>query len=410
MNIIQVSDRCGQCAGNGAVLSAAKCGFKSVQLRFCWRYIQHYHITVSAGEAARKEINLNATHSVGIQSKRTDLYDLYSEDAKKAVEMYYSSINKGNLTQMLLDLPDNVKDNIDNIICHMQADDSVYGLSRYIFCFRPEKDLIVPVANDADQFTTKQYNSKKKMVRIGEDLYDPDKSSGQSSPYFHSDEKRTVSKSQTSLNINGDDYNIIGTLKNFPDAGGLIFINWGGLPDDTPLIYTVTITLKRPVDYSTYEQIDQSVERNMGGAARLEDLDLDAGIDESFYKTMILITAVVALLFSINLAVMYKYLVEYNKRKIAIIRICGCPRAKSVLIFLGQVMVIILPVFVLSLGAFHYFVYPQMTKLFQNSTNIFSMKVYLLVFAGYCLISFLVLSFMLIRSIGSKLDITEAAK
>ena len=48
------------------------------------------------------------------------------------------------------------------------------------------------------------------MVRIGEDLYDPDKSSGQSSPYFHSDEKRTVSKSQTSLNINGDDYNIIG--------------------------------------------------------------------------------------------------------------------------------------------------------------------------------------------------------
>ena len=240
------------------------------------------------------------------------------------------------------------------------------------------------------------------MVRIGEDLYDPDKSSGQSSPYFHSDEKRTVSKSQTSLNINGDDYNIIGTLKNFPDAGGL--------PDDTPLIYTVTITLKRPVDYSTYEQIDQSVERNMGGAAGLEDLDLDAGIDESFYKTMILITAVVALLFSINLAVMYKYLVEYNKRKIAIIRICGCPRTKSVLIFLGQAMVIILPVFVLSLGAFHYFVYPQMTKLFQNSTNIFSMKVYLLVFAGYCLISFLVLSFMLIRSIGSKLDITEAAK
>lgn len=377
---------------------------------FIFGVYQHYHITVSAGEAARKEINLNATHSVGIQSKRTDLYDLYSEDAKKAVEMYYSSINKGNLTQMLLDLPDNVKDNIDNIICHMQADDNVYGLSRYIFCFRPEKDLIVPVANDADQFTTKQYNSKKKMVRIGEDLYDPDKSSGQSSPYFHSDEKRTVSKSQTSLNINGDDYNIIGTLKNFPDAGGLIFINWGGLPDDTPLIYTVTITLKRLVDYSTYEQIDQSVERNMGGAARLEDLDLDAGIDESFYKTMILITAVVALLFSINLAVMYKYLVEYNKRKIAIIRICGCPRAKSVLIFLGQAMVIILPVFVLSLGAFHYLVYPQMTKLFQNSTNIFSMKVYLLVFAGYCLISFLVLSFMLIRSIGSKLDITEAAK
>ena len=39
MNIIQVSDRCGQCAGKSAVLSAARCGFKSVQLRFCERHI-----------------------------------------------------------------------------------------------------------------------------------------------------------------------------------------------------------------------------------------------------------------------------------------------------------------------------------------------------------------------------------
>ncbi len=166
---------------------------------FVFGVYQHYHITMSAGEAAIKEITLTATHSVGILSKRTDLYDLYSEDAKKAVEMYYSSINKGNLTQMLLDLPDNVKDNIDNIICHMQADDNVYGLSRYIFCFRPEKDLIVPLAHDADQFTTKQYNSKKKMVRIDETLYDPDRSSGQASPYFHTDEKKHSPKARHHL-------------------------------------------------------------------------------------------------------------------------------------------------------------------------------------------------------------------
>ena len=51
-----------------------------------------------------------------------------------------------------------------------------------------------------------------------------------------------------------------------------------------------------------------------------------------------------------------------------------------------------------------------MTALFPNCVNAFSLKVYLLVFAGYFLISFLVLSTMLLHSIGSKLDITEAAK
>ena len=42
MKIIQASNKCGQRSGKGAVLSPARCGFESVQLRFFKRHTQRF--------------------------------------------------------------------------------------------------------------------------------------------------------------------------------------------------------------------------------------------------------------------------------------------------------------------------------------------------------------------------------
>jgi hypothetical protein len=46
MKIIQASNKCGQRSGKGAVLSPARCGFESVQLRFFKRHTQKQKLRV----------------------------------------------------------------------------------------------------------------------------------------------------------------------------------------------------------------------------------------------------------------------------------------------------------------------------------------------------------------------------
>ena len=82
MNIIQVSDRCGQCAGKSAVLSAAKCGFKSVQLRFCERHIHKL-----------REMNLGElVEALDLQEKQSEYMTLtFDERMNLAVDYTYSA-------------------------------------------------------------------------------------------------------------------------------------------------------------------------------------------------------------------------------------------------------------------------------------------------------------------------------
>lgn len=190
----------------------------------------------------------------------------------------------------------------------------------------------------------------------------------------------------------------------------MIYIPFTSLDDDTPLRAmhdTVNITFKSTVTYRQYNEIQNAVNNIMPEKAYLQDMDLTFSADSFFYKTMILISSVVTLLFSVNLVLIYGYAVSQNKRKIIIYRLCGCTKHKVIRMFIAQIALINIPVFLLAQFLFNKLLYPILLDYFPNMINSFSIIVYLMMFVGYVLVSFVVLEIMLTYIIGGKLKISE---
>jgi hypothetical protein len=371
---------------------------------FIFGVYENYEAKILEGETDARTITVKADHSVGIQTEHLDLINTTAPEA----EAYYSSINKKEVVDMLTSLPEAVQNQIDNVFTFAMLDDSVYALNRYHFFFKPVGDKIYPCYVDATQFTDEEYSSEKKIARVDENLYDPIYSCGISSPYFTSDSSKTLDENTKFITVNGEEFEIIGMCEG-GNTEGLIYINFMGLDDDTPLDSDVSIELNEKVTYSTYNIIKNAVDEYMAGNAYVEDLHLSAATDIAYYKTIIWITVAVAFLFAINLAVLYKYIVECNKRRIVIMRICGCKRSRSIRLFLTQALMIIAPVFALLEYAFHKLIYPNILDFFPNMINSFSLSVYIVMFVGYVVVSGAVLYAMLRRNIGKKLNFTEAA-
>jgi hypothetical protein len=131
--------------------------------------------------------------------------------------------------------------------------------------------------------------------------------------------------------------------------------------------------------------------------------------DIAYYKTIIIITMAVGLLFAVNLTVLYKYIIECNKKRIAVFRICGSTRGKCIRLFLAQAIIVIAPTFAVSLCIFHKALYAKMVDIFPNAIDCLNFKRYLCILIGYIAVSAVVLLIMLIKNIGKKLNFTEAS-
>jgi hypothetical protein len=326
----------------------------------------------------------------------------------------YSSIYKGELTNMLESLPAEVWDNIDYVWCQAIVDDDLYGVyAAHDFNLTVTDGKLTICKSESgavsNMFTDEQYINGEKVAVIGERFYDKNLTMGFGmDPIDSTRVDDPLDKDTEYIHVNGEAYKIIKVTSN-EAFDTMYFIPFTSLADDTPLINGVDIVFKDSISYSNYQKIKDAVDEYMAGNAYVQNMNLSAATDIAYYKTIIWITVAVAFLFAINLAVLYKYIVECNKRRIVIMRICGCKRSRSIRLFLTQALMIIAPVFALLEYAFHKLIYPNILDFFPNMINSFSLSVYAVMFVGYVVVSGAVLYAMLRRNIGKKLNFTEAA-
>lgn len=375
---------------------------------FVYGIYQNYHTKISQGESEEKAVIISALNNVGVQTSHSEYVEKFGEESMSAE---YTSISKGDAVKMLMDLPESVMKDIDYVLCDATMDDNVFGVNFYTFQFKVTPDGLLPYGDSANQFTNEQYISGECVARIGHILLtDEAESCATGTVYWENDGARKIESSEEYLEIGGQKYKIIGENKKMNLDDYTIFIPFTSLNDNTPLraMYnTISINFKDPVTYRQYNEIQNSVNRNVSDKAFVKDMDLTISADIFFYKTMIAISGVVTLLFAVNLVLIYSYAVQQNKKKIAIYRICGCTRRNSIRLFILQAAIICVPVFILSQFIFNKFLYPVMTELFPFAINSFSFLVYALMFVSYIIVSFIILEIMLTQNIGRKVDLME---
>ncbi|MBR3044671.1 MAG: hypothetical protein IKG82_13845 [Oscillospiraceae bacterium] len=86
--------------------------------------------------------------------------------------------------------------------------------------------------------------------------------------------------------------------------------------------------------------------------------------DYSYYTTIVVISILIAIAASANIALLYQYILEKRKRSLAILMLCGCTRYKAFRLFMTEILLLTIITFFFSVLCYHYFIMPHLFSLF----------------------------------------------
>ena len=102
-----------------------------------------------------------------------------------------------------------------------------------------------------------------------------------------------------------------------------------------------------------------------------------------------------SLLSGINLAMLYTFYIENDKKRLSILRLCGCTKNRSIMLSLFEIVLLTTPFFILMQVLFQTIIIPKLAKQFPYMEEVFSIKIHIILFAFYLLISIIIMLILL---------------
>lgn len=369
--------------------------------------------------------NYNVVISEGSQEE----YKLLTVDADKVffTENEYgfhtSGITVGMVKKAFQSLSPETAANIKSINCEAILENDFYrfeneekGIGVFPFGFCTENGHIVPSKKTSQVLTAEEYQNAEKVVKVSPTAYDPER---QSRDVFDMPNGKTY-VTTTRVLEGSDEYLIIGgekySIEVLPqelvkplsyqykedeiDISGTLFIPFTSLPDDTELALLsenspMLIEFRDPITKSQYNDISACLEAFTEGRAALPALEFTEVSELYYYRTILLISAVIAVLAAVNMAILYKYILERRAKTIVIFRICGSSLMKMCGMYVCECMLIVMPLFVLTELFYHTVIMPKLSGVFEHIESAYSFRIYLYIFVIYSVISFAVMLIMI---------------
>ncbi len=337
-------------------------------------------------------------------------------DAENTDEYMNSSITKGSLIEMLTALPVDIQNSINSVWCQIIGEDDIYyPHNLYSFYFRPENCKIVD-GFEENLFEDDDYAVGKRYAKIGSGLYENTYVPFSLSVEDYTDEKpwtnvNKVSENQRSIKINGLDYEIVGiTDESYDPVSAFVYFPFTSLADNTPIRAqsdgsdAVEIDFNDIITATQYKAINDAVNIHMNGIAAVEPIELTETTETYYYKTIILITILITVLSVVNIAFLYRYIIEQDRKKTNIKRLCGCTRLKAIAIYLLRYSIISFPLFILTELCYDKFLLPNLTDFFPHISGAYNLVVYNLIFGIFSVLSIIILLGVLFHDIPMKIS------
>lgn len=366
---------------------------------FSYGIYQNYNAIIADGDAATKILTINST-----------TYDKYMN----------SSVTKGMLSDCILSLSKETKKGIQSVYCQSIIKENVY-IDRYPFEFflRPKEmgfvDGLQGVYDDPEIkiFDDNTYIKGEKKIILGKLLYESELISMSVNDYPNDEEWNAIKleKGQKTVLVNGEEYEIIGYSDyTYDPTNSLMFIPFTSLSNDVPLRCRIdgtnvfNILFYESITAKEYKDVCDAINKYMSGDVEIQPIDLTESTDKYYYKTIILISVIITLLSAINFTILYRFILENDKKKLNIYRLCGCTRAKAIRRYLFQCMSFTLPLFAITEVCYHKLILPIITPFFKYMYDAYSFKIYAVIFGIYSIISIIVFRIMMIFQIPKNMD------
>ena len=200
------------------------------------------------------------------------------------------------------------------------------------------------------------------------------------------------------VTVCGKEYRVIGESKK-TDFIHIPFIN---APKDLYVGSGIEIKFSEPLTVEEHNKYVSLMKEYFGDMVKDEDLEVaTVNIDKQyFYNTNIWLSVIIALAAAVNLAVLYRYVLMTRRKTLAIFRLVGAKKNKIRRIYIAETLGISVAVFALCAVLFNYAVLPWLIKYYPYCSEVYSLKVYGIMFLIYTLVSYIVLNIMIITHIS----------
>lgn len=203
------------------------------------------------------------------------------------------------------------------------------------------------------------------------------------------------------VNFLGQDYTVIGKYKSDSNTPIIPFL---AVPNDLGLNRCM-LTFDSAPKRSTYENIKNTAMEIIPNKLIFPDLKLPDDDLVSLYKTMILISAFVAVLSVMNFAMLYLFIIRKRKNSLAVMRLCGIRKGRATAIYLGECLILSVPAFALGMLSFSIMLNTVFSNMFAHMSEAFNPLIYLVIFIIYLIAMLIILGAIIFCNTG--VDIKE---
>lgn len=121
---------------------------------------------------------------------------------------------------------------------------------------------------------------------------------------------------------------------------------------------------------------------------------------EYFYNTNIWISVIIALAAAINLAVLYQYVLVSRRKTLAIFRLVGGTKNRIRRLYIFETALLSTVMFVISAVIFNVAIKPFIVKVYPYIENLYTLKVYAIMFLIYMAVTVVILNIMIMRYVS----------
>lgn len=215
---------------------------------------------------------------------------------------------------------------------------------------------------------------------------------------------KKIKVNEDSISLFGNTYKVIGTYKS---GAGTPVVPFLTIPDELG-ISGFGFSFCNNITRSQYEELIQTAEQVLPNTLSFPVLKFPDNETIYLYQNIMFISVLIAVLSSINFAMLYLYIIKKRIRDLSIFRICGCSKSEVVRISLGECAVISIPIYLLGTFFYAFIMKCILSDVFPYMEASYSLKIYIVIFLIYIFSMFIILE-IIIRTKISK-EITEMLK
>ena len=240
------------------------------------------------------------------------------------------------------------------------------------------------------RYFTEEENISNKKVCVA------DIDSIKQNPLFDGKLKYNKKNKKYYLTINNTKYEVIGEFQNL----GCIDIPFEAVDDNLFVIDSLVFKLKTPLTKNEFAQIKQLYLKYFSDRqVELPNIAVSDAEQERFYNTNLIIAIVVAILVSINLILLFKYVLMTRRKELAILRITGATINKVRRLYVLETMIISIILFIFSTCVFDIFIKDIVLSHYEYAYVVYSLKNYCITFLLYILVIYIILNILIYRHI-----------